>query len=232
MTEMMTARVLIDGKTITRKDFESAADDVIRELKETGNVEGVNNALVTLNGLGQFSVFLSCKVLYGYSSWWKDTNQDEIRGDNFFDYITSLQLHGLANPLTIERYINLWEHYERGTLLEEIKNRPLSEQIAIVAVVEDDRYHINDDDWEELVDAANGTEIRRILRKIKGKEPTKGSYVLHLGRDGELYVWHQGQRVYWGQVKLPNGTTDPIEKRVIEKMCNRLKNGSMSPIVD
>jgi hypothetical protein len=222
--------MLIDGSTLTAVDVERAIDDVIIELNETGDVHGVNNALETLIGMSKFSVFYQCKILHGFSKWWVKTDQDSVRGDTFFDYVTSQ--HDLPNSLTIERYINLWEHYEKGSLIEEIKNRPLSEQIAIVAVVEDGRYEIKEDDWEELVDAANGTEIRRILRKIKGKEPTKGSYVLHLGRDGELYVWHQGQRVYWGQVKLPNGTTDPIEKRVIEKMCNRLKNGSMSPIVD
>ena len=230
MSKFNQTRMLIDGSTLTAVDVERAIDDVIIELNETGDVHGVNSALETLIGMSKFSVFYQCKILHGFSKWWIKTDQDSVRGDTFFDYVTSQ--HDLPNSLTIERYINLWEHYEKGSLIEEIKNRPLSEQIAIVAVVEDDRYEIKEDDWEELVDAANGTEIRRILRKIKGKEPTKGSYVLHLGRDGELYVWHQGQRVYWGQVKLPNGTTDPIEKRVIEKMCNRLKNGSMSPIVD
>jgi len=230
MSKSNQTRMLIDGSTLTAVDVERAIDDVIIELNETGDVHGVNNALETLIGMSKFSVFYQCKILHGFSKWWVKTDQDSVRGDTFFDYVTSQ--HDLPNSLTIERYINLWEHYEKGSLIEEIKNRPLSEQIAIVAVVEDGRYEIKEDDWEELVDAANGTEIRRILRKIKGKEPTKGSYVLHLGRDGELYVWHQGQRVYWGQVKLPNGTTDPIEKRVIEKMCNRLKNGSMSPIVD
>ena len=230
MSKSNQTRMLIDGSTLTAVDVERAIDDVIIELNETGDVHGVNNALETLIGMSKFSVFYQCKILHGFSKWWVKTDQDSVRGDTFFDYVTSQ--HDLPNSLTIERYINLWEHYEKGSLIEEIKNRPLSEQIAIVAVVEDGRYEIKEDDWEELVDAANGTEIRRILRNIKGKEPTKGSYVLHLGRDGELYVWHQGQRVYWGQVKLPNGCSDPIEQRVIEKMCSRLKNGSMSPIVD
>ena len=230
MSKGNQTRMLIDGSTLTAVDVERAIDDVILELNETGDVHGVNNALETLIGMSKFSVFYQCKILHGFSKWWIKTDQDSIKGDNFFDYVTSQ--HDLPNPLTIERYINLWEHYERGTLIDGIKDRPLSEQIAIASVAEDDRYTITEENWEELVDANNGTEVRGILRKIKGKEPTKGSYVLHLGREGELYVWHQGQRVYWGQVKLPNGTTDPIEKRVIEKMCSRLKNGSMSPIVD
>lgn len=230
MSKSNETRMLINGSTLTAVDVEKAIDDVIVELNETGDVHGVNNALETLIGMSKFSVFYQCKLLHGFSKWWVNTDQDAVRGDTFFDYVISQ--HDLPNPLTIERYITLWEHYERGTLLDEIKNRPLADQIAIVAVVEDDRYEIKEDDWEDLVDARNGAEIRRILRHVKGKSPTKGSYVLHLGRNGELYVWHQEQRIYWGQIKLPNGCTDPIEKRVLEKMASRLKNGSMSPIVD
>ncbi|MBT3293622.1 hypothetical protein HN378_05460, partial [Candidatus Peregrinibacteria bacterium] len=148
--------MLIDGSTLTAVDVERAIDDVIIELNETGDVHGVNSALETLIGMSKFSVFYQCKILHGFSKWWIKTDQDSVRGDTFFDYVTSQ--HDLPNSLTIERYINLWEHYEKGSLIEEIKNRPLSEQIAIVAVVEDDRYEIKEDDWEELVDAANGTE--------------------------------------------------------------------------
>ena len=230
MTKISQTRMLIDGSTLTEADVEKAIDDVIVELNKTNDTKGMDNALETLIGMSKFSVFYQCRLLHGYQKWWDETEQSKIQNDNFFDNVKSK--HDLPNRLTIERYINLWSHYDKKSLPIEIKSRPLSEQIAIVAVVEDDRYEIKEDDWEDLVDASNGTEVRRILRRVKGKEPTKGSYVLHLGREGELYVWHQGQRVYWGQVKLPNGTTDPIEKRVIEKMCSRLKNGSMSPIVD
>ena len=221
------AKVLLDGTTIKAGDVEVAIDDVLKELHSSGDTEGIDRAITSLIGMSKFSIFYLSKALHGYNLWWVDTDQDEIRGDNFYDYVISE--HGFNNRLVVERYVSLWSHYERNTLPKEIKERPLSEQIAIVKVLESGKKFTKND-WGKLTKASNGAEVRRILRKIQGKKPSKGSYEPHLQRDGTIVVYHQGMKVVWGKIKLPNGG-DAIEQRVLEKMRTRAING-LGLIVD
>ena len=219
-------KVLIDGQTILRDDVDKAINEVLDELNKTNDNKAIDDVITSLVGIQKFSVFFTVKALYGYYVWWENTNQTERRGDTFIDYIVAK--HEFNSPLVIERYISLYRHYETGELPDAIKDRPLSEQNAIVDVLEDGRYEIKEEHWEKLVDARNGAEVRRILRDIKGKPPTKGSYEMHLGRDGSIYMWHQGERIVWTRkVHLPNGNEedDSIEQRGLRKALARAKKG-------
>ena len=211
------ARALIDGNTITETDIEGAIDEMLVALNETNNPEYMDNAIETMIGMNKFSMFGLAKILYGYSNWWERTNQDEVRGDTFEDYINAQ--HGL-NPIVMSRYISIWHKYETKQFPDEIKNRPLKDQQEIASVI-DQGYEITEDDWRQLIEAQNDTAVRQITRRLKGKKARKSAYVPYLERSGDITIWHLDSKYHVGFLKNPKDTDDPIEKKVREKIWNR-----------
>jgi len=218
-------RALIDGTTLTRESVEREIEAVIERLYETNDPQEADNALISLTGINKLTVSATVKMLCGYFDWYEKTDQEELRGESFLDRI--MVLHDFKDRNVIERYIMLHKMYDNDLLPEALKDRPLAEQIAIATVVEDERYIITEEKWEDLINALNGAEVRRILREIKDKPPTKGSYMGHLAKDGTIYYWHQGERVFCGNLIMPNGDNedDSIEERVYRKNRTRAVNG-------
>ena len=219
-------KALIDGITLTRKNVEKEINAVIVRLNETNDTREIDTAITSLTGINKFSVSATIQALTGYAIWYEDTDQEDLKGESFLDMV--MAKHEFDDRNVIERYITLHKSYAQGLLPEELKDLNLKDQIAICVVAEDDQYEITDEYWEKLIYAVNGAEVRRILREIKGKPPTKGSYMGHLSPDGIIYYWHQGEKVICGQIAMPNGNEedDSIEQRVYRKNRTRIINGA------
>jgi len=225
MNEIITnspARLLINGETITADNIDSEIDNVIAELQKTNDPTIMDNAITTMIGLSKVSLFSLAHLLYGYNLWWLDTNQDDVRGDTFEDYIQSV--HGL-NPTVMGRYVSIWHHRMAGEFPDEIKALPLTFQSDIATKLLDEGYNPTEEEWEDLADAPNTSHLNRVIREIKGKPPTKASYVGYLERNGDIVFWHQDQRFNCGYIKLPEMADDDLERRVLEKVKARAIKG-------
>jgi hypothetical protein len=224
MNEIQTtspARLLINGETITGDNIDKEIENVIAELRTTNDTAVVDNAITTMIGLSKISLFSLAHLLYEFNLWWLDTDQENIRGDTFEDYIESV--HNL-NPTVMGRYISIWHMRANGMFPDGIENRPIKDQQAIAKALEQG-YEISDEQWDELRDAGNTNEVNKILREVKGKEPTKASYVGYLERSGDIVFWHQEQRVHVGFIKNPDDADNEFERKVLEKAQARAING-------
>lgn len=215
------ARLFINGETLTAENVDKEIDNVLQELRKTNDPTVVDNAISTMIGLSKVSLFSLAHLLYGFNLWWLDTEQDKARGDTFEDYIESV--HGL-NPTVMGRYVSIWHKRDTGQFPKAITMRPIKDQQAIADAL-DQGYEISEEHWEELEDASNNTQVHAILRKIKGKEPTKASYVGYLERSGDVVYWHQEQRFHVGYIKPVEQAENELERKVLEKVKARALSG-------
>jgi len=215
------ARMFINGETLTPENIDSGIEYELAELNKTNDSHVIDNAITTMIGLSKISIFSTAHLLYGYQNWWERTDQNNIKGDTFDDYIESV--HGIT-PTTTRRYISIWHKRDAGLFPDEIINRPIKDQQAIADTI-DQGYSISEEQWEMLKDAGNNTEILKILREIKGKSPTKASYVGYLERTGDIVYWHQDTRVHVGYLRLPEMAENDLERAVLEKAKARAVSG-------
>ena len=219
------ARLLIDGQTLTQQDFEQAIDDVIAELDTTDNRDAVDNAITTMVGLNTVSKFGLSKLMYYYSKWWERTEQSVIHGDTFDDYISST--HGL-DPTVMKRYASVWHKRDTGAFPKEIWDRPIKDQQEIASTL-DQGYEITEEQWQAIIDAPTGNSgsaiIRNVTREAKNKPPSKSAYVPYLERSGDIVVWHLEEPYNVGHLKNPKLATNPIERKVLDKIWTRAISG-------
>jgi hypothetical protein len=203
-----------ENGTIKDTDIFNAIDATINQLKETGDISQVKIAVKTLLKLQKISGLSLAKLLYELYEWWQSF---ENKGnDDFYDWIIS-DVSIELNRHTVDRYILVWQMHVQDVFPEQIKNRPIKEQIAIAKHLQNG-YPITD--WDELEMADNYADVGRILRKMKGVEPKKGSIQIYLERDGSLYVWSNDFSAFIGYLDIKN------ESEQVQKAINRILDHS------
>jgi hypothetical protein len=124
--------------------------------------------------------------------------------------------------VVIERYINVWDKYEKELIPAAIRERPMKDQIAIAAAIEQG-YDIPKQIWNELENASNNNDVLGIIRKLKGKPPRKSSLQIFEERDGSLVAWNgDGVRHLLGWLNSKEEEDDAA----IHKGLERIRKGS------
>ena len=211
--------IFINGDVLTESDVLSAVDAVLEKLKETNDIRPVDNAIRSLLGIQKFSGLSLAKLLWGWKRWWIENKWDEQSGDTFEDYVFST--HGLKK-IHVDRYISVWDAYEKSAMPPQIQSRPMKDQIAIAKAIQQG-YEIPKADWKKLQRAGSNNEVLAILRKVKGQPPRKSSLMIYLERDGSLVAWtSDGERHFVGYLNVGERENDPA----IDKAINRLTKNS------
>lgn len=222
LTTRSPARSLINGDTLTEENVGEAIDLALEELNETDNNLKIDAVIKNLLGLKKLTDFSLSKLWYGYEKWWVRTGQSTKRGDTFVDY---MEVVNGIKPLQLKRYISVWRCREEMGVPDTFGELPLTYQVDISTKLLEDGFDPDEGQWDELLEAQNTGHLSAIIRKIKGTEPTKGSYVTYLERSGDIVCYHQDQRVHVGFLKRVEDAEDALERRVLEKMKSRAING-------
>jgi len=213
MNELMQ----INGQSITQSDVFNAIDIVLDNLSATGDLLPVEHTLKALLGVQDISGLALARLLYGLKQWWDSNNMEEKTKDKFEDWCYSISTK--VKPITIQRYVSVWDKYEKGLFTDKIQEHSLTTQIAISKTLEQG-YNISDSEWKKLERAESFSEVGVILREVKGQKPKKGSLQIYLERDGSLVVWDENGKYYIGQLNLQD-TSD-----IVCKAINRIVDNS------
>lgn len=221
LAPLSPSKALINGDTITEENVKDAINSALNELNKTNDNRKIDQILTNLFGLEKITKFAIAQLLYGYEKWWDETGQAEKRGDTFKDYFESVHS---GNLVVMRRYITVWKYRDAGMFPSEAELLPVTYQQDIATKLLDEGYELTEEQWDSLIDSQNTGQLSKRIREIKGKEPTKASYLMYLERDGNVVCWHQDERFFVGFLKPPEQADTDLERRVLEKVRTRALN--------
>lgn len=169
-------------------------------------------AIIKISGIGL------AKVLYLLKKSW---HRFEISGDfiEIIHEVTGLHSH------TIERYVKVWAMYEENSvpenIAEQFQQRNIMEQIPVAFAIAQG-HTLDQEDWQEILDAPDLYTIGRVLRDIKGQPPRKSSLQLVMDNMGTLWAYQDRERYFIGSLEIND------EEKTVQKAIERLvKNGGV-----
>jgi hypothetical protein len=105
--------------------------------------------------------------------------------------------------------------------MDKIKLHPIKCLIPI-ATMYDQGYEVESNQWLALANAPDPSSIRKIIRKIKEKEPKKGSLQLEINwKSGEISAWKDGQRYYVGYLETQS-KDEPVQQAIKRIMSDKI----------
>lgn len=209
---------IINNEALTEQDVMSAIDLVVEHLRQTNDMTEIIRVSNIMDKINKVSGLAKAKLLWNWSYWYKETGQEEKRGDVFEDMIES---ETGTKSITAKRYILAWGYIEDCIIPKEIQSRPMDDLIKIATTLDND-YDISKENWKELEKASNSAEVREILRKIKGQEPRKSGVRKVLSRDGSLNLYDsQGGKHFAGYLELKSD--DELVQKFIRQFVQNMQ---------
>jgi len=209
----------VNNQLITGGDILSAVDAALAYVKETGDVQVAQTALTSLKGIEKVTGRAIARLLYGLQEWWDESDQEELTGDTFEDWLFSIDTE--FNNTYIKRCLMIQKYESNGTFSERIIEHPIKEKQAIASHLEQG-FPLNKAQWKKLERADSEYEVGEILRDAKGKAPRKHTLSITLERNGTLTVWYQGEAFFGGHFELPKDADTELQAEALEKMIHRL----------
>ena len=169
-------------------------DEIVEESVERKDVYYALNVCRNLIQLAQLSGIALAKFFYLIKKHW---DEYEI-GDNFNDTVAD---YVGKHPGTVSKYMQIWEMHETKLIPEEfaedIRQRNIKDQVPIATAIAQG-YEMDDEDWQELVDASDFNEVSAKIREIKGKEPSRSAILIFLSDDGQISAMQEGETEFVG----------------------------------
>ena len=209
-----TQLALINNEALTEADVMSAIDDVILKLRQTNDMSEVIHTTNVMDKINKVSGLAKAKLLWGWDLWYKETGQEEKRGDVFEDMVES---ETGTKPITTKRYINTWSYIEDCIIPKEVQERRMDDLVKIATVLSHG-YDISKDVWKKLARASNSSEVGEILRIVTGKKARKSGLNIVLTRDGSLNVWKDDKKHFVGYLEV--NSEDEVVKKAIQRIID------------
>ena len=202
----------------TEKDWYKRVDEIIVTSVEENNPEIAFHAMESLLNISRFSGKALAKFIYVFHHQWEKFEQRDSLEDRLIDRL------GLQ-PVTIKRYYNVWKFLVEGEVpkeyMDKIKLHPIKCLIPI-ATMYDQGYEVESNQWLALANAPDPSSIGKIIRKIKGKEPKKGSLQLEINwKSGEISAWKDGQKYYVGYLETKSKEY-PVQQAIKRIMSDKI----------
>lgn len=211
-----TQLAFVDNKSITERDVMSGIDIVLEMLWQTGNLDNVVKASNSLGRIEEVSGKAKAKLWAGWQRWWDETGQEEKRQDTFEDMMETKTGN---KGITVKRYINVWKYIDENVIPKEVQILPMRDLIPIASALAQG-FDFEKDQWKKLARASNSSEVREIIRSVKGQSPRKGGIQITLDRNGSLYAWKDEKKYYIGVLEVKD------ENEVVQKAIQRVIDGS------
>lgn len=210
------------------RSLDKALDNVdllIRRAAEYNDPHDFYNLLDELSGAEQMVGIVRAKALWTARLNWANIGE----GSGTFEDEIFLNV-GLAKA-TIERYVNVWDMFEgwtqRNVLGKASRDKLLSRPIAdLIAISQHQNEHgallVNQID--ELADATDHKDIRKLLRAYRGEDPEEGAFSFMWRRDGTLEAWEGDQVAALGFLRKDDESLkNPLRSRAIAKLRKWLR---------
>lgn len=210
MDDTVDTTFFVDNKRFTTEDVLEGVDNLLAEIKETGEFEAGTNALRSMSGIARVTGWASAKLLHGMMFEWTEQGHDP---EKFTDYIKDMTF---LKPLIVERYIMAWTAIQSiPQISEQLLAQPIKNGIALGSAIAQG-YELTDEQLEELADAKSNQEFLSVIRDVKGKPARKSSLTIYLERDGTLKAWQSERGVFIGDLDVKSD--DPMVKKAIERI--------------
>jgi uncharacterized protein YfbU (UPF0304 family) len=202
----------------TEKDWYKRIDEIIETSISENNPEIAFHAMENLQAISRFSGKALAKFIYTFHHQWEKFNQRDSFEDRLVDRLG-------IQPVTIKRYYTVWKFIVEGEVpkeyMDKIKLHPIKCLIPI-ATMYDQGYEVESNQWLALANAPDPSSIRKIIRKIKEKEPKKGSLQLEINwKSGEISAWKDGQRYYVGYLETQS-KDEPVQQAIKRIMSDKI----------
>ncbi len=192
----------------------SRVDEVVNEALEKGDPEIALKAGALLTKVNRLAGLGFAKLAFTLKDRW-------IEFEVADDFVNVASLYWGKSSLTLERYIRVWEMLTTENIPEEVRDRlqqrPMKDLIAMGNMVAQG-FPVPDPMWEVFAEAPNNATVLSEIRDITGREPKKGSMILHMERDGSLRAWQNGDGVHIGYLAINEDGTDKAIARIIDKV--------------
>lgn len=221
-TAIAPSEVFMDGESITEFDLESTCTEKIREMYQTGSTEGVEQAILNLNGVEKFAAKAKAKLIYAWSKFWLEHNPN---GDFAEMYI---QTKG-GDKLTVQKHTAVGELLMSEDVPTEVKQLSTKELIPVARAIKSG-YDFSEV-WDEIKVAGSESEVNDIVRRVRGKEKRAGSLTIVVHPDGSMTGHEDGVHVFVGVLNFADRDskeTSENKKKILEKSISRIiKNTGM-----
>lgn len=199
----------VNGDALTEQDVMSAIDDVILKLRQTNDDAEVVRVSNVMDKINKVSGLAKAKLLWGWEYWYKETGQEEKRGDVFEDMVES---ETGTKPITTKRYVLTWGYIEDLTIPKEVQERRMDDLVKISTALSQG-YDFSKETWKKLARASNSSEVGEILREVKGKSARKNGIQLVLTRDGSVNLWKKDKKKFVAYLEVGSDDED-VQKAV------------------
>lgn len=173
-------------------------DEIIEESLERNDVYYALNACRNVKQIAQLSGIALAKFFYLIKRNWEEYGIGDNFNDTVADYVGT-------HPATVSKYMRIWEMHETKLIPEEfaedIRQRNIKDQVPIATAIAQG-YEMDDEDWQELVDASDFNEVSAKIREIKGKEPSRSALLIFLSDDGQLSAMQEGETEFVGFLNI------------------------------
>lgn len=180
-----------------------------------------HDASIVLNGLrGLIKVTKTSGLGLAKGLYLTKTNWAEFGIEDEFENVAYAEL-GIHRH-TVDRYVDVWAMYARNAIpnefIEQVQQQNIKAQIPIAKAIAQG-YEIDFQDWKELANASDFTEVARLVREVKGKPPRKGSLQILMNFDGELKVFSDGEFYQLGWLNI-SSEAEPVHKAIDRIVSN------------
>lgn len=202
----------------TEKEWYKRVDEVIELAVAEKNPEIAFSAMEQLLSISRFSGKALAKLVYTLYHQWDNFDQR----DDF--YTRAVDRLG-SQELTLKRYYTVWQFLVEGEVpreyMDKIKLHPIRCLVPISKMWEQG-YEVESNQWLALANAPDPSSIGKIIRKIKGKEPKKGSLQLEINwKTGEISAWKDNKKYYVGYLETKS-EEEPVQQAIKRIMSDKI----------
>lgn len=202
----------VDNHKFTTSDVMSGVDNLLAEVRETGEFETVANAIRSMSGIARVTGWASAKLLHGAFALWKEQGHDE---EKFILYIRDTTY---LKPLIIERYIAAWGAVTSIPMItDKLLAQPIKNGIALGSALEQG-YEPSPEQLDKLGDAKSNQEFLSVIREVKGKPARKSSLTIYLEPDGSLQAWQGNKHAFVGDLDIKSD--NPMVRKAVARIVN------------
>lgn len=200
---------------VTRRDVLDEVKYVLQELDETGNIRHARAALTALEQITDTAGLGRAYLLWGMQKWHKARH-----GEDSETFFSSIEITDPQKVTYAKRLITTWDQISKKAIPVDVQKRSIKELNPIARALADG-FVFDDDDWDQIRLAANESEVRTVIRKIKKTKPRADSLTLTMDIKGNLYVRKgDGPREFFGYLDVEKEETFQIVAMAISRVTN------------
>jgi hypothetical protein len=213
MSDLLELNGLDQSLSVDTEPILERVDEIVQESIERGDVYYALNFGKGLIEVAQISGMGLAKLFYLLKKHWSEFQLGDKFDDVAFAYV------GRTKD-TVDKYVRVWEMYENNIIPpqfeDEIKQKNIKDQVPIALMTVSQGYELDEEQWQQIVDAPDYTSVGAVVRDIKGKEPRKSALLIFIDSDGNLSAQQEGEIQFVGYFnEEPGDIAEKAQQRLL-----------------